>query len=83
MGGWGTSVGAVCMWGCMGQCWWGALGQHGNMGVGRKAMPEGLWDRWEVSMEGGTWGGRHAQWAGGTYWAGSRWVNGEGGQAGR
>ena len=25
-------------------------------------------------MEGGTWGGRHIQWAGSTYWAG---VNGQ------
>ena len=38
-------------------------------------------------MEGGTWGGRHIQWVGGTYCAGanwkvgSRWVNGEGGRA--
>ena len=28
------------------------------------------------------WGGRHIQWVGGTYWAGGRWVNGEGGRAG-
>ena len=46
-------------------------------------------------MEGGTWGGRHVQWVGGTYctgangqarWAngqvGGRWVNGEGERAG-
>ena len=30
-------------------------------------------------MEGGTWGGRHIQWAGSTYWAGAngqaRWAN--------
>ena len=33
------------------------------MGVGREATPEGLWGGWKVSMEGGTWGGRHIQWA--------------------
>ena len=32
-------------------------------------------------MEGGTYSGRHVQWAGGTYWAGGRWVNGEAGRA--
>ena len=32
-------------------------------------------------MEGSTWGGRHVQWAGSTYWAGAngqaRWANGQ------
>ena len=32
-------------------------------------------------MEGGTYSGRHVQWAGGMYWAGGRWVNGEAGWA--
>ena len=32
-------------------------------------------------MEGSMYSGRHVQWAGGTYWAGGMWVNGElGGQ---
>ena len=35
--------------------------------MGREVTPEGLWGRWEVSMEGGMeggmWGGRHVQWA--------------------
>ena len=33
-------------------------------------------------MEVGTYSGRHIQWAGGMYWAGSRWVNGEAGRVG-
>ena len=71
MGGWGTSVGAVRTWGGMGPCWWGASGRREGTGVGHEATPEGLWGGWEVSMEGGTWGGRHVQWA----WHAAGWTH--------
>ena len=70
-------VGAVHTWGHMGLCWWGVSGQPEGKGVGCEATPGGLWGR-QVSMEGGTWGGKHIQWVGGMYLAGvNRQVGGQ------